>query len=129
MDTGVRSPRRRVAGWILGAAAAAVGALITGEYELAGFTPYVSGILLGIIVSEVELSVGGDAAGWASGAVGLLAAGSLVWAGWISSGRGVTSIAGGVWPGAVLAAIVGAGWTRWSGGRARVRPSESPEPE
>lgn len=99
------------------ALAATIGALIVGEYELVGFTPYVAGLLFGLGVAEVELTIGRDARVRAATAAALLAAGGWLWAAWISSGQGVAPFPLGGWVGAAVAGAVGFGWVRWSGAR------------
>ena len=95
-------------GALAGAVVAAIGALVLGEYELVGVTPFVAGPLFGLAVAE--------AVTWASGRRGptagvtgaFLAAVGMVWAGWIDSGEGIDPMPGLVWPAAVLAALTGA---------------------
>jgi hypothetical protein len=105
-------------GALAGAVVAAIGALVLGEYELVGVTPFVAGPLFGLAVAE--------AVTWASGSRGrisgitaaVLAAGGMVWAGWIDSGEGIDPMPVLVWPAAALAAVA-AGWR--AGIRGRVR--------
>jgi hypothetical protein len=117
MSPGPPSPVRRVSALAATAMTAAIGALIVGEYELVGFTPYVAGMLFGLGVAEVELTVGRDARVPAAVAAAMLAAAGWVWAAWISSGQGVAPFPIGGWIGAVIAGAVGFGWVRWSGAR------------
>jgi hypothetical protein len=109
----------------LTAAAAAFGALILGEYDLSGATPYIAGVLFGLAVAEVTLTVGRDARVWAAVMSAALAVGGWLWAAWISSGEGVAPIPLGAWLGAVVAALVGFGWVRWSGKRGGGRTSDA----
>jgi hypothetical protein len=99
------------------AASAALGALVLGEYELVGFTPYVSGALYGLAVAEVALTLGRDSGTGVAGACGLLTAVGMAWGAWISSGRGVAPIPTGAWFGAALGGLVAFGWVKWSGKR------------
>jgi hypothetical protein len=105
--------------------AAAMGALIIGEYELVGFTPYVAGLLFGLAVAEVELTVGRDARVPAAVSAAVLAAAGWLWASWISSGQGVAPFPIGGWLGAVVAGVVGFGWVRWSGTRGASKRPEA----
>jgi hypothetical protein len=114
---GPPSIARRLAAVILTAAAAALGALILGEYDLAGVTPYVAGVLFGLAIAEVTLTVGRDARVWAATMSAALAVGGWLWAAWISTGEGVAPMRLGSWLGAVVAAVVAFGWVRWSGKR------------
>jgi hypothetical protein len=124
MAPGPPSLSRRIAGLSVAALAAALGALIVGEYELVGFTPYIAGLLFGLAIAEVDLTVGRDnGLGSAIGTAALTAAGWL-WAAWISSGQGVAPFPLGGWVGAVVGAGVAFAWVRWSARRA---PSTSPD--
>jgi hypothetical protein len=95
---------RAVLGLICGAASAALGALILGEYEFTGTLPYVAGPLFGLVVGEVVVTVGRDRS-WPTAVVtAALAAGGIAWAGWIDSSEGVEPVKGLVWVAAGLAA-------------------------
>lgn len=95
---------------LAGAACAALGALILGEYELVGATPYVAGVLFGLVVAEVVLTVAGLGtpvlAAAAGGASGL----GMWWAVWISSGRGVVPIPAPAYAGVALSVVVSLAW-------------------
>lgn len=109
---------RRVPGLLAGAAAAAVGALILGEYELTGFTPVVAGILFGLIVAEL-VTVVGKARDVVTAAVSAaLAAGGLLWAAWIFAAHDWDYVPRGAWVGAALAAAAAFLWIRTPGRRA-----------
>jgi len=117
MHPGPPSVARRIAAVTLTAAAAALGALILGEYDLSGATPYIAGVLFGLAIAEVTLTVGRDARLWAAMTSAALSVAGWLWAAWISSGEGVAPIPLGAWLGAVVAAAVGFAWVRWSGKR------------
>lgn len=110
---------------LAGAALAAFGALIVGEYEYQGALPVVAGLVLGLLVSEA-VALGGQWRGWvpALAAAGLAAAG-ILWGGWIDSGEGIEPYPALAWLGAAVAAVT-------AGVRARPRPprrrSPSPPP-
>lgn len=125
MSPGPPSPARRTLAVAATGLAAAIGALIIGEYELVGFTPYVAGLLFGLAVAEVELTVGRDARVPAAVTAAVLAAAGWLWAAWISSGRGVAPFPIGGWLGAVVAGVVGFGWVRWSGTRGASKRPEA----
>lgn len=95
---------------IAGEAVAAVGALILGEYEFAGAIPFVAGVLFGLAVAEVMMSVGRAGtlrmAAWAA----LMSGGGILWAAWISSGRGVAPIPSMGYFSVALGAVVAGGW-------------------
>ena len=95
---------------LAGAAVAAFAALILGEYELVGFTPYLAGVAFGLVVAEVITSVARRLGVMASAPSAAFAAGGMVWAAWISSGRDWSYVPGGAWVGVALAAACGAGW-------------------
>ena len=95
-------------GVVCGAAVAALGALILGEYEFTGSLPFVAGPLFGLAVGEVVVGVGRTRA-LASGALaGAIAFGGIAWAGWIDANEGVEPVKGLVWVAAALAAAVAA---------------------
>ena len=113
------SAKRQAVAVLAGAATAALGALILGEYAFSGATPYVAGVLFGLAVAEVALTVarvGGRLLAVVAGAEAGL---GLLWAAWISSGRGVAPIAGGGWAAVAVGAVVAAGWVAVPSRRAR----------
>lgn len=94
----------------LAAAAVAVGAaVILGEYEFTGATPWLAGVVVGFLIGEVVLAVVRQRTLVMAGVAAGVAAGSLVWAGWISSGEGVAPYPAMAWVGAALAGAM-AGW-------------------
>lgn len=91
---------------LAGAAVAALGALIAGEYEFVGVVPFVVGLLLGLVVSEV-VALGGQWRGWVPAALAAtLAAGGVIWGGWIDAGQGIEPYPVLAWAGAAVAAVV-----------------------
>lgn len=110
---------RRVLALVAAAAAAAVGALILGEYELQGLTPLVAGILFGLILGELITAVGRrrDMAAAASSAI--VTAIGMTWAVWRSTGPDehwslVSDLA---WVGVVLGPVAAFLWVRTPGRR------------
>ena len=107
---------RPVLALVAGAAAAALGAVILGEYPLTGLTGVIAGALFGLAVGEIVLSAGGDS--WRSrealgmAGVAVLTAIGVVWAGWISAGHLWRYVAKGAWVGAVAGAALGPVWLR-----------------
>lgn len=89
---------------VCGAGAAALGALILGEYEFTGSLPFVAGPLFGLVVSEVIVGVGRTRSIFAALAAAALSFGGIAWAGWIDSSEGVEPVKGLVWVAAALAA-------------------------
>jgi hypothetical protein len=88
-----------------GVAAAALGALILGEYEFTGTLPFVAGPLFGLVIGEIVVGVG-RARSLVIGAIASVAAfAGIVWAGWIDSSEGVEPVKALVWVAAPLAAV------------------------
>ncbi|MDP8953940.1 MAG: hypothetical protein M3N37_03270 [Actinomycetota bacterium] len=115
---------KRILPVLAGAAVAAFGALIVGEYEFEGVIPVLAGLVLGVLVSEA-VALGGQWRGRVPAAVaGALAAGGLVWAGWIDSGEGLEPYPALAWLGAAVAALTAGARAR--GPRARRRRSPPP---
>ncbi|HMC51412.1 MAG TPA: hypothetical protein VKI64_01545 [Acidimicrobiales bacterium] len=108
---------RQLAAVLAGAAVAALGALIVGEYELRGATPVVAGLLFGLVVAEVLLAVGRASNARAAVSGALLSAGGLVWAALISVRNRGTGFPVGGWVAAALGAVTAAVWIRSSGRR------------
>ena len=92
------------------ASVAAIGALILGEYDMAGFTPYIAGALFGLVVAEVTLSIARVGTPLLAGTSAVLSGLGMLWAAWISSGDGVAPIPTGAYLGMLLSLIVAAGW-------------------
>ncbi|MEO6317738.1 MAG: hypothetical protein ABIP36_03040 [Acidimicrobiales bacterium] len=90
---------------ICAAAAAALGALILGEYELTGTLPYAAGPLFGLAIAEVVVGIGRTRAVTMGIGSGALASGGIAWAGWIDSSQGLEPVRGTVWMAAGLAAV------------------------
>lgn len=105
---------------MVGAAVAAGGALILGEYDLRGTTPIVAGLLFGLILGEVVTAVGRRrdllAAATAAAVGGL----GMLWAAWRSTGPDETwsLVPGEAWAGVVLGAVAAGLWVRTPGRRA-----------
>lgn len=95
---------RRILPVLAGAAVAALGALIAGEYEFDGAMPFVAGALLGLVVSETV----GFAGQWRGRVpavlAAVLAAAAVLWGGWIDSGQGLEPYPVLAWAGAAIAA-------------------------
>lgn len=91
---------------VAGAAVAAFGALILGEYEFKGTMPYVAGPLFGLVVAEVVLAVARRATPPLAVAAAALSSAGLVWAAWISSGRDWDYVPSAAWAAVALGAAV-----------------------
>jgi hypothetical protein len=95
---------RRPFSLVAGAAVAALGGLILGEYEFEGAFPYVAGVLFGLVVAEVVVSVGAWRGPVPAVASAAFAAGGLAWAAWITSGEGIEPWPALAWVAMALAA-------------------------
>ena len=96
----------RILSVLAGAAVAAFGALVAGEYDYQSLVPLFAGVALGLLVSEA-VALGGQWRGWGPAALAAaLAAAGVLWGGWISSGNGVAAYPSFAWVGAALAAVV-----------------------
>lgn len=100
---------RPAVGVICGAAVAALGALILGEYEFTGMLPYLAGPLFGIAVGEVVAGVGAVRSLPVALLSAVVAFAGVAWAGWIDSSEGVEPVKGLVW----VAAVLAAGFAAW----------------
>jgi len=95
---------RALLGLLLGAAAAALGALILGEYEFTGSLPWIAGVLFGLVIGEVVVGVGRSRHPAVAAVAAACAFGGIAWAGWIDSTQGVEPVKRLVWLSAALAA-------------------------
>jgi hypothetical protein len=94
-------------GLLVGAAVALLGAEILGEYEFKGFTGAVSGLLFGLLVTEVVVAVSKERGNVLAAATTVLVVAGLSWAIWKSTGQGhdrSDPVPGGAWLGLALAA-------------------------
>ena len=108
-------------GLLCGAAVAAFGALILGEYEFTGTLPFLAGPLFGLVIGEVVVGVGRRRGVVVGGIAASLAFGGIAWAGWIDSTQGLEPVKGLVWVSAGLAAA--AALLRTAGRPSRPDPS------
>ncbi|MBA3654836.1 MAG: hypothetical protein H0W70_11675 [Actinobacteria bacterium] len=113
-----------------GAVTAAFGAVILGEYQLAGFTGAIAGALFGLAVAEVVLSAGGPAVRARQTApmiaAAVFTAAGLAWAGWISAGHLWGEVPPALWLGIVIGAPLSAWWLR-GGARRGAAPATGVE--
>lgn len=118
---------RPILALLAGAAVAALGAAVLGEYSFGGPAVIGSGLLLGLFVAEAVLAVRGDGRNDVVGAVAgaLLTALGLTWAAWISTGHRLGTLRWDGWLAVALGAVTaafrlrpGAGW--------RSRPAPAP---
>lgn len=91
---------------IVGAAVAAFGGLILGEYPFTGLTPYIAGVLFALVVAEIVLTIGHQPGRSTAVAAAVCTVGGLGWALFISTGRGLDPVPLGGWAALVIGAVV-----------------------
>ena len=87
----------------LGALVAALGALFLGEYEFDETLPIVAGPLLGLVIAEIVVSVGGHRSWTMAGILAVIAGVAVLLAGHLDA-NGVEPVKGGAYLSAGLAA-------------------------
>ena len=100
---------------LAGAVVAALGGLIVGAYPLTGTTPFIAGVLFGLVIAEVVVTVAGRQGRVLATVAAVLAAAGLAYAVWDDSGYGVRPIDVLAWIGVGLGALIAglrAGWWR-----------------
>lgn len=105
-----------------GAAVAAVGALLLGEYPMDGATALVGAVLLGLVVAEVVITVAGRRGLPLAAAAAACAGLGMLGAVWVWSGEDWSYVSGAGWVGVVLAGAAAAAWVRAPGRRAGGSP-------
>jgi hypothetical protein len=83
------TPARLVGAVVLAAVASAFGGVVLGEYQFDGLMPYGAGLLFGLVVGELVVTVSRSRSLVLGAVCGVLVAGGLGWAAWISSGEGL----------------------------------------
>jgi hypothetical protein len=118
---------RLVLAVVAAAATAALGAVIIGEYQLAGITGVIAGTLFGLAIAEVVLTVSGPSArdllAVALGSTAVITVAGLLWAAWISSGHDWGFVPTGLWIGLAAGAVVSVWWVRSGVRRGIGRPA------
>jgi hypothetical protein len=92
---------------LVGLAAAALGALILGEYEFTGTTPYVAGVLFGFAIGEVMLMVARHRSVVLGAVAAAASAAGLLWAGFITVRNRNEPIPTEAWIAAAIGLVVG----------------------
>ncbi len=118
---------RLVLAVVAGAAVAATGAVLLGEYNFSGVPIFGGGVLLGLFVGEAVVSVGARR-GFQPGALSLVLAGAgLVWAAWISSGHQLSTLPTQGWFVVVVGALAAGlmALSPWQAAGSRPAPSET----
>src|SRR5947207_3072571 len=92
-----RRPMRQPLAVLVGAVIATLGGMIVGEYSFTGWTPYVAGVLFGLVVAEAVVTVARRETALMGAVCAVLAAGGLAYAVWDDAGFGVRPIAAPAW--------------------------------
>jgi hypothetical protein len=101
------SPTRMAVGIVLGAAVAALGGWILGEYPFTGIMPYITGVLFALVVAEVILSVSrSDPSRLVAAVAAVITAAGIGLAVWIQSTEGLVAIPPGGWVAISLGFVV-----------------------
>lgn len=111
---------RAVTGLLVGAIAAAIGAILLGEYTFSPLVALGVGLVFGMALAEVVVGVGGRRSLAMAVVTAALAAAGLLWAGWIASGEGLEPLPASTWVAVGAAAAVAV----WRAGQWR-RPHPS----
>ena len=124
---------RELLGLAAGAAIAVVGALVVGEYNLSGVTGVVAGVVFGLLVAEVVVTVGRRQDLLVAVPTAAVVVAGLVWAAWIWSGQPWSRVSGGAVLAAVAGAVVSLAWVtgpklRRAGRREDDTPPAGPSP-
>lgn len=119
--------RRPVPAVLVALAFASLGAVILGEYELAGPRAIVAGFVFGITVAEVLATF---ARPWARepelwAAAALITQAGLVWATWISTGHELEAASATAWLGIVVGVVAAPFWLRSAGRRGEAVAAEA----
>ena len=118
---------RPILGLLAAAAVGALGAVILGEYTFNGLSVLGSGLIFGLFVGEVAVSVGrrrGVVPGLACAVIGGVA---MVWSAWISTGHDLSFLEPEGWVAVGLAALA-AGVRGWWSRPAPDSPPQEPAP-
>ena len=101
-------------GFLAAVVAAAIGAVILGEYDYEGLTALIGSALYGVAVAEVFLAIARrlPIAGFVG--LALVVVAGLTWAAWISFNHFRRDVPFGTWASIGLGAVVAVAWA-WSG--------------
>ncbi|HVM07645.1 MAG TPA: hypothetical protein VM345_04205 [Acidimicrobiales bacterium] len=121
---------RPVLGVAAGAAVASLGAVMLGEQPLQGATALVAGVLFGLAIAEVVVSVARYGDLYLAAAAAILTQAGFVWALYIETGHQLDAAAPEAWVGVVLGAAAAAAWLRTAARRGpRSRSPEARTPD
>jgi hypothetical protein len=85
--------------------ASIVGALVLGEYQFEGLMPFGAGLLFGLVVGELVVSIAHSRSRVLACVSAVLVACGLGWAAWISSGEGLRPFPAMGWVAMALGAV------------------------
>ncbi|HUQ62806.1 MAG TPA: hypothetical protein VM121_03525 [Acidimicrobiales bacterium] len=123
MDSGRGEPWRAGLAVVAGAAVAAAGALLLGEYNFDGAPIFAGAALLGLFVAEAVIAVGTRRGLLPAVASIVLAGAGLVWAAWISSGRDLAQLPTEGWAAVAVGAVAAGIMAAWPSRVADSRPA------
>jgi hypothetical protein len=106
---------------LVAALASALGGLVLGEYQFEGLMPFGAGLLFGLVVGELVVSVARSRGPILAVVSSALVVGGLGWAAWISSGEGLRPFPTLAWVSMAIGAVSTA--TRIGEWRRRTRPT------
>lgn len=115
---------RAVVAVVVAAVASAGGAVIAGEYEMAGAMAFVIAGLFALAIAEVVASIARTADVHLSVAVALVTQAGLVWGLWIGTGHRLDLAPVEAWVALVAGTAAAALWFRSAGRRGRRTPLE-----
>lgn len=125
----VAAVSRPIPAVLVALAVSAVGAVILGEYELAGVRPILAGLLFGVTIAEVMVTVARRADPWLWAAAALVTQAGLLWATWISTGHDLSGATATAWLGIVVGAAAAPTWLKSADQRAaRTQAERAPAP-
>ena len=120
-------PVRLGLGFLAAVAAAAVGAVILGEYDYEGLTAVIGSALFGVAIAEVLLAIGRRLPPAGLAGLAAIVVGGLTWAAWISFNHFDRDVPLGTWASIGLGGAVAVAWA-WSA-RSRREPRTGPPSE
>jgi len=114
---------RLILSLVAGAAVAALGAAVLGEYTFDGPAVVGSGAVLGLLVAEAVVSVARRGSRVAVVGSGALTGAGMVWAGWISTGHRLGIVGWVGWVAVAVGAVIAAFRARPPAAARRSRPA------
>jgi hypothetical protein len=116
---------------VVGLVAAALGAVILGEYPLIGARAVLAGLVFGVTVAELmaDVSRPGPEEQYLPFAAAMITEGGLVWATWISTGHELETASTAAWIGIGVGMLASMLWFRSAARRgAHIPDAAAPSP-